>query len=51
MQHAVLRKKMYLFFDEVQRVNQWQDAVNSFRVDLDADIYISGSNASFYPAN
>lgn len=46
IQRAVSRKKMYLFFDEVQRVNQWQDAVNSFRVDLDADIYISGSNAS-----
>ena len=46
MQRAVSGKKMYLFFDEVQRVNQWQDAVNSFRVDLDADIYISGSNAS-----
>ena len=46
MQRAVSGKKMYLFFDEVQRVNQWQDAVNSFRIDLDADIYISGSNAS-----
>lgn len=46
IQRAISGKKMYLFFDEVQRVNQWQDAVNSFRVDLNADIYISGSNAS-----
>lgn len=46
IQRVVSGKKMYLFFDEVQRVNQWQDTVNSFRVDLDADIYISGSNAS-----
>lgn len=38
-------KKMYLFFDEVQRVPEWQDAINSFRVDLDCDIYITGSNA------
>ena len=38
-------KRMYLFFDELQRVDQWEDAVNSFRVDFDCDIYITGSNA------
>lgn len=38
-------KRAYLFFDEIQRVDQWQDAVNSFRVDFDCDIYVSGSNA------
>lgn len=38
-------KKMYLFFDELQRVNAWEEAVNSFRVDFDCDIYITGSNA------
>ena len=38
-------KRMYLFFDELQRLPQWEDAVNSFRVDFDCDIYISGSNA------
>ncbi|MCH5211807.1 MAG: ATP-binding protein [Oscillospiraceae bacterium] len=38
-------KTMYLFFDEVQRVPQWQDAINSFRVDFQSDIYITGSNA------
>lgn len=38
-------KRMYLFFDEVQRIPEWQDAVNSFRVDLDCDIYVTGSNA------
>ena len=38
-------KKMYLFFDELQRLNRWEDAVNSFRVDFDCDIYITGSNA------
>lgn len=37
--------KIYLFFDEIQKVEQWELAVNSFRVDLDADIYITGSNA------
>ncbi|MBQ8074981.1 MAG: ATP-binding protein [Oscillospiraceae bacterium] len=38
-------KKMYLFFDELQRLDRWEDAVNSFRVDFDCDIYITGSNA------
>ncbi|NLZ55234.1 MAG: ATP-binding protein [Clostridiaceae bacterium] len=38
-------KRAYLFFDEIQRIDQWQDAVNSFRVDFDCDIYVSGSNA------
>jgi predicted AAA+ superfamily ATPase len=38
-------KRMYLFFDELQRVPGWEEAVNSFRVDLDCDIYITGSNA------
>ncbi len=38
-------KRMYLFFDEVQRIDGWEKAVNSFRVDFDCDIYITGSNA------
>lgn len=38
-------KRAYLFFDEIQRVEMWQDAVNAFRVDFDCDIYITGSNA------
>ena len=38
-------KRMYLFFDEVQRIPGWENAVNSFRVDFDCDIYITGSNA------
>lgn len=38
-------KRSYLFFDEVQKVPGWENAVNSFRVDFDCDIYITGSNA------
>lgn len=38
-------KRMYLFFDEIQRINKWEDTVNAFRVDLNCDIYITGSNA------
>ncbi len=38
-------RRTYLFFDEVQKVRGWENAVNSFRVDFDCDIYITGSNA------
>ena len=41
----VPEKRMYFFFDEVQRITGWENAVNSFRVDFDCDIYITGSNA------
>ena len=44
-ERAIPGKRMYLFFDELQRIDAWEDAVNSFRVDLDCDIYITGSNA------
>ena len=42
---VIPEKRMYLFFDEVQRINGWENAVNSFRVDFECDIYITGSNA------
>ena len=35
----------YLFFDELQNVEGWEKAVNSLRVDLPCDIYVTGSNA------
>ncbi len=37
--------KVYLFFDEIQEVQGWEKCINSFRVALDCDIYITGSNA------
>lgn len=38
-------KKMYLIFDELQNVKGWEKAIESFRLDFDVDIYITGSNA------
>lgn len=38
-------QRMYLFFDEIQRVDAWEDAINAFRVDFNCDIYVTGSNA------
>lgn len=37
--------KAYLIFDELQVVEHWEKAIESFRLDFDVDIYITGSNA------
>ena len=42
---AKINGKAYLFFDEIQEVKDWEKCINSFRVSLDCDIYITGSNA------
>lgn len=44
-QRCLPEKRMYLFFDELQRIDGWENAVNAFRIDLNCDIYITGSNA------
>ena len=38
-------RKTYLIFDELQAVTGWEKAIESFRLDFDVDIYITGSNA------
>lgn len=40
-----LDNKVYIFIDEIQEVENWQRIINSFRVDFDCDIYITGSNS------
>lgn len=42
---TIKNEKVYLLLDEVQNVKSWEKAINSFRVDFDIDIYITGSNA------
>ena len=37
--------KTYLLFDELQVVERWETAIESFRLDYDVDIYITGSSA------
>ena len=37
--------KTYLIFDELQAVEHCEKAIESFRLDFDVDIYITGSNA------
>lgn len=38
-------KKLYLFFDEIQELDSWEKLINSYLIDFDCDIYITGSNA------
>lgn len=38
-------ERLYLFFDEIQEVDGWEKCINSLRVSMDCDIYITGSNA------
>jgi predicted AAA+ superfamily ATPase len=40
------QKKLYLFFDEIQDIPEWQLFINSLRVDINCDLYITGSNAT-----
>ena len=38
-------KKVYLLFDEIQRVSGWEESIASYLVDYNCDIYITGSNS------
>ncbi|MBW7869306.1 MAG: ATP-binding protein [Brumimicrobium sp.] len=38
-------QKYYLLLDEIQEVEDWEKSVNSFLVDFNVDIYITGSNS------
>ena len=40
-----LNGKFYLLFDEIQKVKNWEVSLNSYIVDLECDIYITGSNS------
>ena len=37
--------RVYLFFDEIQHVEEWHSVIASFRIDFDCDIYVTGSNS------
>lgn len=42
---AQVGTKVYLLFDEIQNVKDWEKAVNALRVDCDCEIVLTGSNA------
>ena len=37
--------KIYIFLDEIQAVSAWEEVISSLLVDIDCDIYITGSNS------
>ena len=37
--------KTYIFLDEIQAVNKWEEVISSLLVDVNCDIYITGSNS------
>ena len=39
------KNRYYILLDEIQEVESWEKAVNSFLVDFKTDIYITGSNS------
>ncbi|TCK93158.1 hypothetical protein EDC19_1344 [Natranaerovirga hydrolytica] len=50
--HAYIKERLqndkvkhYILLDEVQQVSSWEKVINSFLVDANVDIYITGSNA------
>ena len=45
IKNNISESKNYILLDEVQNVEKWEKAVNSLLVDIDCDIYITGSNA------
>lgn len=38
-------EKIYIFLDEIQKVKNWEEVVNAFRVNFNSDIYIASSSA------
>lgn len=40
-----VKGKIYLLFDEIQNIKNWEKSINAYRVDLNCDIYITGSNS------
>lgn len=46
IKHAIQSsEKYYLLLNEIQEVDDWEKAVNSFMVDFNVDIYLTGSNS------
>ncbi|MCR0273439.1 AAA family ATPase [[Clostridium] innocuum] len=46
-----IKDSVYLFFDEIQNVKNWQRCINALQVDFLCDIYITGSNAKLLSGN
>lgn len=47
IEKRIIGKKLYVFLDEIQRVNNFEEVIDSLFVKEDFDIYVTGSNAKF----
>jgi len=45
------RGRFYIMLDEIQQVSEWERAIASFRVDLNCDVYVTGSNSGLLSAD
>lgn len=43
--HVIDAKKYYIFIDEIQLIDNFEDLVNSVKLDFNCDLYITGSNS------
>lgn len=42
---ANANSKVYIFLDEIHETSKWEEVVSSLMVDIDCDLYITGSNS------
>jgi predicted AAA+ superfamily ATPase len=45
------KKRLVLMLDEIQQIQGWEKAIASLRIDINCDIYITGSNSGLLSAD
>jgi len=45
------KKRLYIMLDEIQQIQGWEKVIASLRVDINCDIYITGSNSGLLSAD
>lgn len=48
LDRIVDHSKVYILIDEVQEVEEWAKVINSLRVSLNTDLYVTGSNSRMF---
>ena len=45
------KNRLYIMLDEIQQIQGWEKVIASLRIDIDCDIYITGSNSGLLSAD
>jgi predicted AAA+ superfamily ATPase len=45
------KKRLYIMLDEIQQIQGWEKAIASLRIDINCDIYVTGSNSGLLSAD